>query len=77
MTIPAHSARCCDDRCVLRSFEPDEGVACVLLVDNMSETILRGSDRMTIARLACGEPIQFGAVRDGPRSCMCSRRVRH
>lgn len=35
---------------VLRSFEPDEAIACVL-VDNMSETTLRvcGSDRMTIA----------------------------
>jgi hypothetical protein len=57
---------------VLRSFEPDEGVAGVLLVDNMSETTLRvrGSDRMTIARLACGEPIQFEVVRDGQgRAC--------
>jgi hypothetical protein len=52
---------------VLRSFEPGEGIANVLLVDSMSETTLcvRGSDRVTIASLACGEPIQFEIVRDG------------
>ena len=57
---------------VLRSFEPDEGVVQVLLVDDMSETTLRvrGSDRVTIARLAPGEPIQFHLVRDNQgRTC--------
>jgi len=57
---------------VLRSFEPDEGIASVLLVENMSETTLRvrGTDRVTIGRLAPGEPIQFKVIRDSRgRAC--------
>ena len=52
---------------VLRSFEADEGVAHVLLVKNFTEVALhvRGSDRVTIARLPQGEPIQFEVVHDG------------
>jgi hypothetical protein len=51
---------------VFRSFEPDQGLVHVLLVATMSETTLRvrGSDRRTIARLPCGEPISFQLERD-------------
>jgi hypothetical protein len=51
---------------VFRSFEPDQGLVRVLLVATMSETTLRvrGTDRQTIARLPCGEPISFQLARD-------------
>jgi hypothetical protein len=51
---------------VLRSFEPDDGVIHVLLIEGLSETALRvcGSDKLTAARLPRGEAIQFQLVRD-------------
>ena len=51
---------------VIRSFEPDEGLLRVLLVNDLSERTLRvrGSDKSIVAHLPHGEPIQFQLVHD-------------
>jgi hypothetical protein len=62
----ASAELCLMTTAIIRSFEPDRGVAHVLLVGSLSETALRvcGSDKSIIARLPRGEPIQFQLARD-------------
>jgi hypothetical protein len=65
---------------VVRSFEPDQGLVCVLLVEDLCEKTfrVRGSDRSTVAHLLRGDPIQFQLARDRRgRTCAIDIRIIH